>query len=101
MKYCVVPVFALFFTFCWLESFSMIHVVPFKTKQQLKTTKWNILKFMFHGTTNCFKSVGWNRTGSITVINIAFSVNHQEKSLSGISNFLGPCVYDTYIQYRI
>lgn len=65
----------------------MLRMVPFKTKHQLKITKWNIEKFVFHGTTNCFKSVVENQTGSITVINIAFSVN-QEKTVSGISNFL-------------
>lgn len=65
----------------------MLHVVPFKTKYQLKITKWNTKKFMFHGTTNCFKSVVENQIGSIAVINIAFSVN-QEKTVSGISNFL-------------
>lgn len=47
---------------------------------------------MFHGTTNCFKSVVQNLIGSLTVINIAFSVN-QEKTVSGISNFLVLSVY--------
>lgn len=92
MKYFVVPAFALLFTFCELESFNLLHVVPFKTKHQLKITKWNIEKFMFHGTTNCFKSVVQNQIGSITVISIAFSVN-REKTVSGISNFFALSVY--------
>lgn len=70
----------------------MLHVVPFKTKHQLKITKWNIEKFMFHGATNCSKLVVQNQIGSITVINSAFSVN-QEKTVSGISNFLALSVY--------
>lgn len=96
MKYFVVPLFALFFTFCWLKSFNMLHVVPFKTKHQLKITKWNIEKFMFHGTKNCFKSVVQDQIGSITVINIAFSAN-QEKTPSGSFLCVFSLLYVTHI----